>query len=265
MQPTFEPDSVYFASGAYGSTVAKAALRSPRKAYDVINGIDRPKSDAMRFGTLWDTWVTGDRRTIVVRPATYHDPKTGQDKPWHASSAVCKQWLAEHQGYAVISQDDADRLQRMSDRMGPLHRLCIPPAQFQAVYRIDQGSFRAQCKVDILLDDGHMVDVKTTSSPIEDFARQAIKYGYHVQAGWYRWIAQELGYDAPNFTFLVTETISPYRTIHFIPDTNWLVFGDAEASRAVAILDRCCRENAWHDPQPITQTLSLPHWLNKED
>ena len=264
MYPRFEPDSAYFASGAYGSTVAKAALKSPQLARDTIDGIGRSDSAAMAFGSLWDQWLTGDRSAIIQRPLTYRDAKTGEVKPWHHASGVCKAWEAAHAHATIVKPTDMERINLMHTRMPSLVHEIISAGMHQAVFRVDQGSFVAQCKVDVLCQD-EMIDVKTTSAPITDFARQAITYGYHIQAGWYRWIVQELTGKLLPFSFIVTETVSPYRTIHFTPDADWMTHADSETQRAIAILDHCAKNNAWHDTQPITQTLSLPHWLNKEN
>ena len=261
MYPRFEPDSQYFASGAYGSTVAKAALKSPQLARDTIDGVDRSDSKALEFGTLWDQYLTGDRSAIIQRPLTYEDEKTGEVKPWHHASKVCKAWDAAHSHATIVKPADMGRINLMHDRMPTLLHEIISAGMHQAVFRVDQGDFMAQCKVDVLCQD-EMVDVKTTSAPIEEFVRQAIKFGYHIQAGWYRWIVQELTGKVLPFSFIVTETVSPYRTIHFTPDADWMTHADSEAQRAIAILARCAKNNAWHDTQPITQTLSLPHWLN---
>ena len=263
MQPTFEPDSVYFASGAYGSTVAKAALASPRKARDVLDGIGRKETESLAFGSIWDQWHTGDIGKIITRPSTYHDAKTGEEKPWHWASKVCKAWQADHAEYTVISSDDATRLRLMNNRIPPAILDRIQESDHQAVFRVNQGHFEAQCKVD-LWQSSIMRDIKTTSAPLEQFASQAIKFGYHIQAGWYRWIVQELGGDLLPFEFIVTETMSPYRTMLFQPDAAWLEYGDSEAQRAVSILSHCARTGDWSDTRPHIHTLSLPHWLNKE-
>lgn len=258
MYPTFEPDSVYFASGAYGSTVAKAALQSPQKARDIIDGVTTYESSSLRFGTVWDTFLTGDRNNIIDRPLSYTNDK-GEVKPWNANSNVCKAWMAANADKLIIGQEDNDRIARMWERMPGLIKDIIEGGQRQAVFRVDQGNFMAQCKVDVFAADS-IEDVKTTSKPIEDFAAQAIKYGYHVQAGWYRWIIQELTGRLTPFNFIVTETVSPYRTVRFEPDGDWLAYGDAEAFRSIEILSHCCQNNQWHDTKPITQTLTLPKW-----
>jgi hypothetical protein len=269
MYPRQEPDTQYFSSGAYGSTVAKAALVSPQHARDVIDGIDRAPSTAMQFGTLWDTYLTGDRSSIIERPLTYTDAKTGEVKPWHHASAVCKAWEAQNIGKLIIKPDEQQRITLMDSRMPEELRELVGFSNPQMVYRFCHGYFEAQCKVDLLHYDeaanryDAIIDAKTTSSKIEQFMNQSINYGYHVQAGWYRWIIRELTGELLPFSFLVTETVSPYRTVHFIPDAEWLAYGDAEAQRAVTILDRCAQSGNWTDQQPTTQTLSLPAWKQK--
>ena len=262
MYPRFEPDSQYFASGAYGSTVAKAALKSPQLARDTIDGIGRSDSTALAFGSLWDQWLTGDRSAIIERPLTYEDAKTGEIKPWHHASKVCKAWEDAHANHTVIKPQDSERINLMHDRMPTLLHEIISGGMHQAVFRVDQGDFTAQCKVDVLCQD-EMVDVKTTGSPLEDFYKKALDYGYDVQAGWYRWIVREITGELLPFSFIVTESMSPYRTVHFRPDAEWLAAADEAADRAVRIIARSAATDDWGDMKPIIQTLSRPPWRQK--
>jgi hypothetical protein len=155
-----------------------------------------------------------------------------------------------------------DKIKTMYSRVPSDLLLLIDQSQPQMVARFNHGYFEAQCKVDLLHPDG-MIDAKTIGMRIDQFVNQSIRWGYHVQAGWYRWIIRELTGELLPFSFLVTETMSPYRTVHFVPDEDWLAYGDAEAQRAVAILDRCAQSGNWTDQQPTTQTLSLPAWKQK--
>ena len=266
MYPIQESDADYFASGAYGSTVAKAALISPQKARDVIDGRFRHNTSALNFGTLWDTYTTGDRSSVIMRPDTYEDAKTGAIKEWHHSSTVCKAWHAEHANHIIAKKEDFERAVVMWERMPAKLRSLVEACQKQAVYRHTVGDIFAQCKVDLLRHDvlsSEMIDIKTTSSPIEEFDRQAMKYGYHVQAGWYRWIVKAATGESLPFSFIVTETVSPFRTVHFRPDDNWLAYADIEAARALAILSHPAATGDWSDKKPITQTLTLPHYISK--
>ena len=270
-----EDDDTYFARPHYwGSTDAKRFHESPQKANDYRTGIvPEPDSAAFAFGRAWDCMQTAPddfAKRFVVRPA-------GIDGRTKAG----KEWLAEAQasGREVIKQEDADRLDIMANRMPQEIRDRLDTYTVgQAVIRVghalqsdwmQEPVWYAQGKIDLLLPDC-MVDVKTTSNSLENFARSAYNFGYHIQAAWYRRIWLHITQQRMPFHFCVTETQSPFRTAWFTPtydekdDLQFYQLGDKIATTIEAGITACYALGSWHDTKPVFQPLSLPAWVRKD-
>lgn len=247
-----EPEAEYHSGFAVGSTTAKKALVSVRHAKDHMEGIDKPESSGFSLGRAWDELITG-KPSYVVRPADL-DGRTKEGKAW----------LAENAGKNVLKPEDEDALKRMHARVpfsiGSLFLQAERDDSFQLVGRVPlQAGLTVQCRIDMLI--GRMAyDLKTTSKPIEDFGRSAYQYGYHLQAGWYMMVCQMTGFPLDGFRFIVTETKSPHRTVEFIPDSDFLVFGFAQAEKALNLLQEAYLTDNWDDQTTAPMTLSLPKW-----
>ena len=247
-----ESESEYFTSQSWGSSDARKALISPRCAQDYRTGVAKATSSGFAMGTAWDIFHTGRADDLVIRPADM-DGRTKEGKAWAAANA----------GKATVTAEEWETIKRMAERM-PFNCLEVTASargkgQCQMVGRTTLEGVSVQCRVD-LMDNGILYDLKTTSKPIDQFAKAAFGYGYHIQAGWYRMVAQAVtGKDMP-FRFIVTETVAPWRTVEFIPDSDFTALGDAKAREALAIIAACTKSGEWPETISPTCTLSLPKW-----
>lgn len=250
-----EPEAEYHSGFAIGSTTAKKALVSVRHAKDHMEGIDKPESSGFSLGKAWDELITGTP-SYVVRPEGL-DGRTKEGKAW----------LAENEGKNVLKVEEAGDLYRMTSRVPPeiatMFGLTKSEDAFQLVGRVPLAhGLTVQCRIDMLI--GRLAyDLKTTSKPIEDFGRSAFQYGYHIQAGWYMMVCQMAGFPLDGFRFIVTETKSPYRTVEFIPDSEFLEKGYAQACEALRRLQLAFEFDNWNDQTTGPMTLSLPKWATK--
>jgi hypothetical protein len=247
-----EPDEQYFASGAFGSSHAKAALESPAKLRDLRDGVHRvPDSPAFRMGRMWEAYLCsgGDDSLILVRPPDL-DGRTKAGKEWKAE--------AESSGRPIATQEEMGALRRMLERMTP-HQRELGELPAQLVGRIDAGGWFAQCKLD-LFDEmaGAVIDIKTTSAPLEKWTASAWWYDYHVQAGWYRWVMSEAGMDRMPFGFLVSETICPWHSAVFWASSDFLAAGDERAAAAAGIISGCSASGIWGRGFPPETMVSPP-------
>lgn len=244
-----EPESDYFTSGAWGSSSGRRMLVSPQAAHDNFTGVEQISSSAFALGTAWDRFLTGEG-TYVVRPSDI-DGRTKAGKEWLQAQAPDAQ---------ILSSEEGRKMSLMAERMPKSLRTLTDGDYFQMVSRCEMAGFAAQARYDAVSSSA-IIDIKTTSSPLEDFARSAYKYGYHFQSGWYRMVwAKASGEKAPPFWFLVTETVSPYRTALFQPDEDFDNHGLDLASKAMMLIGQHTAENDWADTGSMVKTLSLPKW-----
>ncbi|ORV82862.1 hypothetical protein AWC11_23165 [Mycobacterium interjectum] len=107
-----------------------------------------------------------------------------------------------------------------------------------------------------------MADVKTstTADPAE-FARKAADFGYHIQAAFYRCVAQLLGLDTdPAFVFIVVEKEPPHLVSVVEWDAEAMAEGDRLVGQALATYARCVETGEWPGYLPGIQPIRLPAW-----
>lgn len=254
-----EPEAAYFTSDAWGSSSAKQALISTRKAMDAINGLDRTESDAFDLGSAVDQ---------TLCPCPHAKPSVIRPKEIDGRTKEGKAWLAEHAGHNVISAEHGRIIQHITDRLpSPIKTMLSMAAEaqgFQRVFRtVDMESGLAvQCRFDILRGD-QPYDLKTTSSTLEDWPRSAWTYGYAFQAAWYSWVASLCGRKLAPMRYLVVETKSPWRSCIYTPDSDWLAAGEAQRVLAVERLAQAERTGDWSDHGDLDRILTLPRWALK--
>jgi hypothetical protein len=114
----------YFAADRLGSTDLKTLHNQPADWWYASrhNRDRRPPgpSDEMEFGSaLHLLLLEGEdayRKHCVIKPATYIDAKTGEEKDWNGNANVCKAWLEEHDrpGVHIITEDADRRVRHMT-------------------------------------------------------------------------------------------------------------------------------------------------------
>lgn len=255
-----EPDDVYHASGAWGSTLARKVLTSPQLAHDYRTGLaKREQTKSLTLGSVWDAFanVQFDMPRLMSFVAVRPEGLDGRTKEGKA-------WASEHEGMLVISQDEAQAIRLMLDRMPKQCMDLLLAGKMQQVARVDMGGWYAQCKIDCMLPDC-IIDVKTTGKPLEDFARSAFNYGYPFQAGWYLGVLEEAMPLYPTkWGLCVTETIAPYRTRLFWLDEQVMEYGMNQAYMARTIIAERTASGNWTDDGDADSILTLPKWVNTD-
>lgn len=119
-----------------------------------------------------------------------------------------------------------------------------------------------RARTDWLADSGDIGEYKTsvTANPAE-LQRLFCKYGYHMQAAWYRGMVIALGLsDDPRFRFVVQEKTPPYLVTVVEYDDEALAEGRRLNRAAVDLYAECVRTNTWPDYGSEIHPLSLPLW-----
>ena len=82
-----------------------------------------------------------------------------------------------------------------------------------------------KCKPDVYLPEtGAILDLKSAvSADPRDFIRACFKYGYDLQAAFYRMVCREAGLRvSPNFHILAVEKTRPFAAQHFVMESDVL-------------------------------------------
>ena len=150
---------------------------------------------------------TAYKRDYIVLPGNI-DRRTKVGK--EAYEAFCK----EAEGKEIISSDDADVIKAMVSvfRKTPAAMKLIKGTRREkGVYWMDSET-GVNCKGRIdAFKQGIIIDYKTTiDASTETFKREALRYGYDLQAAMYlEWIRAN-GFNPKDFVFIVQEKTAPY-------------------------------------------------------
>ena len=143
----------------------------------------------------------------------------------------------EEQGFIVLKEDDVNLIQSMKDSMvyeGNAYLNAKGKVAEASIYWYEDDVL-CKCRPDMLCpplkepnSDNKIViiDYKTTVS-CEPFAfnKSVKKYGYDMQAAWYRRGLLMAGYDVEDFVFIAQEKVHPYASKVFRITKEQMDFG----------------------------------------
>ena len=102
-------------------------------------------------------------------------------------------------------------------------------------------------------------DYKTTSSVNPAvFAKDFVKYGYHIQSAFYRMgIKEVFGIDVQNFFFVAQEKEPPCITQCFNPDMGFVEFGEKAIRLGIEVFLDCKERGIWETDSDEVIEMSL--------
>ena len=176
-------------------------------------------------------------------------------------------FLSQLDGQELISSDDFDMIANMSESVANdavaatmlKETLCEVP-----LFWTDLGThIRCKCRLDAV-KQGVIVDIKTCADASTDhFMRDALKYGYDVQAAHYIRGYRSQHDETPEFWFLAIEKTPPYAI-------NLIKAGDAFIDRGtmqlIDLMDKlayCRKHRSWGGYGK--NELVLPEWATIPD
>lgn len=127
----------------------------------------------------------------------------------------------------------------------------------------DLPSFSMQCKsmLDFISDEGVIADLKSTrdASPT-GFAREVLRYEYHVQAAFYvDALKVATGRTLP-FVFIAVEAAAPQVVQVYRVNDDDIQLGRERYMQLLAQLNVCREESRWHGYAETEMELTLPRW-----
>jgi hypothetical protein len=253
----------YCESNAIGHSDLRKIASCPSRWFKAPKHDD--PTDSMLWGSLVDALLFGigfDR--FEVRPETYSrfNEKTREIdvKPWIATAAECKAWLADHEGKEIISkqfkQDAivAVNLIRADHRCFELLKGARFQCWLEGVYLdTDTGlEITVRGLVDIVPDrfgeyGCYLADLKTTAdASMGKWKRTLEDRWYHVQAAIYldMW-NKATGENRTEFAHIVQENEYPYEIAHRSVSDEWLRQGRACYKAALQTYARCKASGVW--------------------
>jgi hypothetical protein len=259
------PDEVYFALPAMSATVLKAGRRS---IAHMRHAMLQPKeqSDAMGLGSLTDT--------LVLEPEKLHDrflivpefPKLNSN----AGKATWADIQKEAAGRIVVDKADRRSAELMRDSL-LLHpatsRWLSHEGHAQAVVIWEEpvGDELVLCKakLDRFVPGVLKLDLKSTKNAKHwNFAGDAAKLGYLLQAGWYdHGFRMATGEKEPTpFGLAVVENEPPHLCAAYTIKPADLEVGLETCQRLLAAFTNAQRTGVWPGYSDEVEELEFPPW-----
>ena len=240
----------YEKSQAVNKSTLWEMRKSPLHYWHLMHDTPREDTAAMKFGRAVHCRLLEPvefSRQYVVAPECDRRTKEGK--------AIWTQLLES--GKEVISADDMETIQAMEWEF-PAN--LIRGAQTEVPLYWTDAETGVECKgrLDAITED-YVIDYKTTTNAATDaFMREAIRYGYDLQAAMYLEAARANGYNPKGFIFIAQEKNAPYlvNVLHageaFIDRGMWIMRG------LLAKYKECSDSGNW--PGYGENELILPEW-----
>lgn len=241
------------------SAVNKSTLwemrKSPLHYWHLMHDTPREDTAAMKFGRAVHKQLlqpTLFSEEFIVAPECDRRTKEGK-QIWNYLLASGKE---------IISSDDMATIRAMEKEFKPLRNRFLWCEEYHTeralTWTDSETGVDCKARLDILMPD-LIIDYKTTTNAGTDvFMREAIRYGYDLQAAMYMEAARANGYDPKGFIFIAQEKTAPYLI-------NILHAGDAFLDRGRWIMmdllqkyKECRDSDTW--PGYGENELILPEW-----
>ena len=113
-------------------------------------------------------------------------------------------------------------------------------------------------------DVGLILDVKTTSVRVPEFARQAFNLNYALQMAWYRAVAQASGLTVNRCGILICETVKPYGCQVALLPNSIIDYADAAVASGCAAWADCQRTGKFPLYEDKVIELEMPTWATRQ-
>lgn len=256
---------LYAANDSVRSNHVIAALKSPRRLKDILEGTVKRSTKALQFGTAGHMAVLEPgsfARLLTIPPATYPGAKGESD--WTYRADYCKAWRAEREaeGKLVVDPADIARITLMLERMPDEVRYLLSEGAAEVVVRAPVNGVPCQARLDWL--GKRLLEVKTTRS-VDNLEQTIVRYSYHVQLQFQRHVLKSETGTIPDALLVFVETESPYRWRIAELDMEFQEHGNQAVERGLQIIKQCREDGDWTDTGEIRELVSPPLWMRDGD
>jgi exodeoxyribonuclease VIII len=221
-----------------------------------------PQTPAMRWGTLVHTAIL-EPETMAER----HIVAPACDRRTTAGKAEWAAFQAAANGREVISEDEAAALESIramahSDPVAGPILAKISDVERSIFWTDADTGLDCRCRPDAILDNGYILDVKTTTDAGADsFSRSIAQWRYHVQAAFYSdGYEAEFGAPPKGFAFLAIEKEPPYLCAVYLIDYKAVLRGRSEYQADLRTLRTCIDTDTWPGLSDKPTRIDLPKW-----
>ena len=270
----------YHNSSNIGSSKLRDFIKNPilfRDKYVTKTYPEKETSRSMIFGQAFECLIDPN---VIFSDLYYTIPENAPKKPTKAQINAKKpseetlhaiQWWDDLKkqtaGKIEISRDEMTTLLKMRENFeaNPVAVDLWQRSEMQVTYESKFKGHGVQCRFDALLKrDRHGIDLKTTSTPLEDFAKSVTMFRYDIQQAFYEGVFEMCEHEPmEKFSFIVCETVYPWRCqVITLPED--VVFKAHETM--IASLKKLCTSidsGIWDQHQSST-ILEFKQWQLRE-
>lgn len=246
-----------------------------------LAGLPDEKTDAKDFGSLLDTRLLQphlfDKR-YAIKPKTYRDEKTGEEKKWNGNSNVCKRWLEDNKDFEPVSAEDVADVDAAIERLAKdetAKRIILDAhksVEIRGEWKDKATGLTIPLKalLDIVPHVGRehgrtLFDLKCIRSGNHRlFQRQIYQMGWHLQLAIYLDLyVAATGEDRCEAGFIAIENFSPFEPVRRMLSNAYLDLGRAQYKLALARYATCLKSGYWpgyDEPEQFT-IVSPEDWM----
>lgn len=233
------------------------------------------KTQALMFGAA--------AHTAVLLPATFKEMYAVAQFDGRTKDGKAERQAAQEKGITLLTAEQMAAIDGIVDAVNGnpyARRLLEGPHEVSYFWDDDITGEQCKCRTDCETDiDGqhYIVDLKTCADASTDaFMRDAIKYGYFMQAAMYSVGVKAVTGKDSTFVFLCVEKEAPY-AINIIPCGEKEItlgmdgdkYGKAKGFRElIGIYHQCIETGTWPGPMGFggePSEFRLPKWLAEEE
>lgn len=232
-------------------------MRSPAH-YKYYLENQREDTAAYKFGRAVHAAIltpSAYKRDFAVIPADI-------DRRTKAGKEEYELFMRAHEGQELLSAEDAETVKEIVaafKRNKDAVKLLSRTKREKPIFWTDDNGIKCKCRIDAY-KAGMILDLKTAAdAETGNFSREALRYGYDVQAAHYLDAYQHTeSAIRPEWYFIVIEKTEPYAINILKADIGFLDYGYIRRQELIEKLKACQDQKAY--PDYGINELCLPAW-----
>lgn len=211
-----------------------------------------PQTPAMRIGSL--------THLAILEPDTYNaecvvvptlDRRTKEGK------AKWDEFVAANPGRELMSNDEHSRIVAMRESVmaHPMARKLldrIAQVEESIFWTDEETGVACRCRPDAILDNGFLIDLKTTNDAGRGFEKSVRQYRYNVQSAFYA-----MGMHGAPMIFVAVEKDPPHLVACYMLDPDTIADGEYDARQNLETYAECMATGIWPGYSAGIQTISI--------
>lgn len=227
--------------------------------FDMINAQER-KSDEMDFGSIVHALALGKGARFSIAP--YDDYRTKEAREWKAEQVA--------NGVIPIKADKYAEAEEIAGiiRYAIERTLKGEPYQTEVPFFWQEGDVWCQGCLDIWCPSLLVaLDPKITRNVGKRAQSHIVNMGWDYQAAWYRRGLEAIMPEHAGrirFANILIKPDAPFTSRTVMLNEAWRDSAERECLRALAIFERCQKENRWPGYSEDIEMLDVPAWALHE-